>query len=122
MNSTQAESVSRGGRAMRWTTSLIVLVVVSAIGLALGSPLRHPTVTPAMDLEVVAETDPVALSFVRDMNREPTPAAPIQRESIADDELYEMINTIRWTTEEQKDGPTTESTMENINDDQQNRR
>ena len=49
--------------------------------------------------QVPQDTDQVAASFERELNREPGPAMPIHRESIARDELYEALNRVHWTQE-----------------------
>jgi len=53
--------------------------------------------------QVPQDTDQVAASFERELNREPGPAMPIHRESIERDELYEALNRVHWT----KDAPST---------------
>jgi hypothetical protein len=75
------------GSAMRWTTTLALLAAVGVLGIAAYPETDKQTVEP----------DPVLESFERDMNREPTPTAPIRRDDIERDRLYEMINSVHWT-------------------------
>ena len=48
-------------------------------------------ITVAAQIES-AEPDPVAASFDRAFDHEPAPAAPVTRESIDDDALYDLVN------------------------------
>ena len=48
-----------------------------------------------------SNSDPVVQQFEREMNREPTPRAPVERTSIDEDELYRQANRIHWTDEEE---------------------
>jgi len=116
MSSTQNKSVTRKSPRARWTSTLIALALGAVLGFSLVPTSREATAEADIDLHAVAEADPVAMSFVRDLNREPVPSAPVQREAIEHDELYEMINTIRWTAEEQ-DVPPAEITEEKSDDE-----
>lgn len=46
-----------------------------------------------------ASVDQVAASFHRDRNRQPTPRAPVRRESVSTDPLYQGINQALWIEE-----------------------
>jgi hypothetical protein len=85
--------------------NVVILIVVSvAIVAFVVNPSAEGTVT---------KTDPILESFERDMTREPTPAAPVSRDSIDEDELYETINTIQWTTDKPVNADDSETARSN---------
>ena len=85
------DAKQEGGPAMRRVTTLILLTAVAVLGIAVHPLTGKTTSVP----------DPILQSFEREMNRVPTPTAPVRRDDIERDRLYEMINAARWT----HDGP-----------------
>ena len=102
---------------MRWISTFLALSLGAALAFSLVPTSRQEPAAPGFDWQSTAETDPIAMSFERDMNHEPVPTAPVRRESIDHDELHEMINTIRWTAEEQQSVPSPEATTEKSDDE-----
>lgn len=51
--------------------------------------------------EELNSDDPIVASFERELNREPTPARPVQRNAISQDELYAVLNSVHWSSPEQ---------------------
>ena len=102
---------------MRWISTFLALALGAALAFSLVPSSPQGSTAPDFDGQTVAEADPVAMSFERDMSREPGPTAPVRRDSIDHDELYETINTIRWTTEEYQAAPSAEATTEKTDDE-----
>ena len=71
---------------MRWMTTLAVAGLLFAA--LIGS--RHENQSLSVD-------DPIAQSFERELNREPGPQAPVRRDSIDDDVLYQALNKMHWS-------------------------
>jgi len=63
------------------------------------------------------DPDPVVQSFERELNREPAPAAPVRRDSIDEDQLYQAVNSVHWTADEHTNTEPTDS--EETNDDEE---
>ena len=75
--------------------------VIAALAIV-GIAVRFVSATPAREPQA---PDPVIASFERALSHEPGPVAPIRRESIEHDELYEALNRVHITgeTDDEKD-------------------
>ena len=66
------------------------LAALAIVGTAAYFAAATPTQEPQ-------ESDPVTASFDRALSHEPGAAAPVRRESIDHDELYEALNSAHWS-------------------------
>jgi len=93
---------------MRSSTIIVGLVAMSLPGLAEADQ-------PSED-----DPDPVVQSFARELNREPAPAAPVRRDSVDEDRLYQAINPVHWTADEQTNTKSTDTKEKNDDEDENN--
>ncbi len=71
----------------------------------------------ATDPSVAGEPDQVQQSFERELNHEPAPPAKIRRESIDDDELYSIVNSVHWTRTDQEAAKAEEAAADETDED-----
>ena len=75
---------------MRWTLTIGAAAAIAAVIIA-----AHTTASQAW--QASRSEEPVVASFQRELNRKPGPSAPARRESIEQDELYELLNQTHWS-------------------------
>ena len=91
---------------MRLTTIIVGLVAMSLPGLAVA---EQPSEN---------DPDPVVQSFERELNHESAPAAPVRRDSVDEDQLYQAINPVHWTANEQTNTESTDNEEKNDGEDE----
>ena len=56
---------------------------------------------PPEEIPAAHAVDPIVEQFERELNREPGPARPVERSAIDEDELYQVVNSVHWTGEDE---------------------
>ena len=83
--------------------ALTFLITIALAALLVANTFKSPpTEAPESRLtELQQESDPVIASFERELERQPVPAAPPTGQAIEEDVLYDTVNEVHWTQDDE---------------------